>query len=34
MTFRYDIGGGYVTDGTGYYFHDTNIINNQFNSFW
>jgi hypothetical protein len=34
MTFRYDIGGGYVTDGTGYYFHDTNNINNQFNSFW
>ena len=34
MTFRYDIGGGYVTDGLQYYFHDTNNINNQFNSFW
>jgi len=34
MTFRYDIGGGYVTDGSQYYFHDTNNINNQFNSFW
>jgi len=34
MTFRYDIGGGYVTDGSQYYFHDTNNINNQFNLFW
>ena len=34
MTFRYDIGGGYVTDGSQYYFHDAYNITNQFDLYW
>ena len=35
MTFRYNIGGGYVTDGTEYYFHDfNNELNDGFNLYW
>jgi len=34
MTFRYNIGGGYVTDGSEYYFHDADNITNQFNFYW
>lgn len=34
MTFSYDIGGGYVTDGSEYYFHDAYNITNQFDFYW
>jgi len=35
MTFRYDVGGGYVTDGIAYYFYDfNNELNDKFNSYW
>ena len=35
MTFRYDIGDGYVTDGTEYYFHTPDIeLNDEFDSYW